>query len=87
MCLDRFLAVVYPIESMSLRTEAKCIQAIIFTWALTGVTCTPLLLSHGLVTQPGANGYNYCIFKNNMSIPLFPDSLGLKWNQLAFQVR
>ena len=32
MSLDRFLAVVYPIESMTLRTESNCRKAIIATW-------------------------------------------------------
>ena len=32
MSLDRFLAVVYPIESMTLRTEANCRKAIIASW-------------------------------------------------------
>lgn len=32
MSLDRFLAVVYPIESMTWRTEANCRVTILVTW-------------------------------------------------------
>jgi len=32
MSLDRFLAVVYPIESMTWRTEANCRKAVAATW-------------------------------------------------------
>lgn len=50
MSLDRFLAVVHPITSMSIRTEANTYLAITVTWLVIVVACTPLLLTHGKVS-------------------------------------
>ena len=87
MSVDRFLAVVYPIESMTWRTEAKCVQAIIFTWVLTGLCCVPLIASHGeSFPVPGNPNITYCIFSDNASVPLLPEAWDLRWNDTAFRV-
>ena len=87
MSVDRFLAVVYPIESMTWRTEAKCVQAILFTWVLTGLCCVPLIASHGeSFPVPGNPNVTYCIFSDNASVPLLPEAWDLRWNDTAFRV-
>ncbi len=49
MSLDRFLAVVYPIESMTWRTEANCRIIIVVTWVATFAVCFPIAFAHGQV--------------------------------------
>ncbi|KAL6254678.1 allatostatin-A receptor-like [Pogonomyrmex barbatus] len=47
MSLDRYLAVVHPIASMSWRTENHAIQAICVTWVVILALSTPALVIHG----------------------------------------
>jgi allatostatin receptor len=47
MSLDRFLAVVHPIRSMSVRTERHAIKAIVITWVVNLTTSVPVYYSHG----------------------------------------
>lgn len=47
MSLDRFLAVVHPIRSMSVRTERHAIIAIGITWVVIVTTSVPVYYSHG----------------------------------------
>lgn len=49
MSLDRFLAVVHPIASMSVRTVQNAVIAIAIMWALIVLACIPALLSHGQI--------------------------------------
>jgi len=69
MSLDRFLAVVYPVESMTWRTEANCRNAITATWVMTIGFCIPLIFSHGEVVPPNTSD-SYCIFLDNEVNPL-----------------
>lgn len=48
MSLDRFLAVVYPIASRSLRTERNTIWAISVLWMLILTTAIPVIFTHGV---------------------------------------
>ncbi|XP_032669450.1 allatostatin-A receptor-like isoform X3 [Odontomachus brunneus] len=50
MSLDRYLAVVHPIASMSWRTENHAILAICVTWAVILAISTPALVIHGEVS-------------------------------------
>ena len=43
LSLDRYLAVVYPVKSISLRTTCNTTVAILVTWVFTLVTCIPSL--------------------------------------------
>ncbi|XP_076233906.1 allatostatin A receptor 1 [Calliopsis andreniformis] len=47
MSLDRYLAVVHPISSMSWRTENHAILAICIAWAMIFTISTPALVVHG----------------------------------------
>ncbi|XP_076390792.1 allatostatin A receptor 1 isoform X2 [Megachile rotundata] len=47
MSLDRYLAVVHPISSMSWRTENHAILAICIAWAVIFTISTPALVIHG----------------------------------------
>jgi len=46
----RFLAVVYPLESISIRTKRNTIFAIGVTWLVTLTLSLPVGLAHGVVT-------------------------------------
>lgn len=75
MSLDRFLAVVHPITSISLRTERNAYIAILFVWILILLSCIPALKAHGEVSYTFAyadysvciflvsEGYNYAVFQ------------------------
>ncbi|XP_038117817.1 allatostatin-A receptor isoform X2 [Culex quinquefasciatus] len=75
MSLDRFLAVVHPITSMSLRTERNAVIAIAVTWFTILTTAIPVALSHGVLFYPN-KGINYtaCLF------------LQTEYNLIAFHV-
>jgi len=76
MSLDRFLAVVHPITSMSIRTEANTYLAITVTWLVILIACTPLLLTHGKMNYfVGLEEYSVCVF-------LFKEG----WSHHAFQI-
>lgn len=53
MSLDRFLAVVYPIASRSLRTERNTLWAISVLWVLILTTAVPVIFSHGVEVSGG----------------------------------
>ena len=87
MSLDRFLAVVFPIESMTWRTEPKCTLAIAFTWITTGVFCIPIIFSHRVITRVHeGKTYLYCNFDDNATIAFLPESWDMRWNELAYRV-
>ncbi|KAI1301232.1 Allatostatin-A receptor [Halotydeus destructor] len=46
MSIDRFLAVVHPIASISIRTEQNASRAILVTWLTILVVCIPAILTH-----------------------------------------
>ena len=84
MSLDRFLAVVYALESMTWRTEENCKFAIAVTWIICAFFCIPLIFSHGEVVP--AEGLSYCGFMNNQTIPFLPEDWDMRWNSSAFTV-
>ncbi|KFB38430.1 AGAP003658-PB-like protein [Anopheles sinensis] len=66
MSLDRFLAVVHPITSMSIRTERNASIAISFTWFVILTTAIPVAISHGVLAYPRQGGeYTACLFLHN----------------------
>ncbi|XP_075724271.1 allatostatin-A receptor-like [Rhipicephalus microplus] len=73
MSLDRFLAVVHPITSMSIRTERNANLAILFTWVIILAACVPALFAHGVVLIE--ENYSACTFRTDMG-----------YNIAAFQI-
>ncbi|XP_054724244.1 allatostatin-A receptor-like [Uloborus diversus] len=66
MSLDRFLAVVHPIASMSVRTVKNALVAISVMWAVIVVACVPALQSHGQVSYTIENTeFSVCVFLSN----------------------
>ncbi|XP_046408877.1 allatostatin-A receptor-like [Ischnura elegans] len=51
MSLDRFLAVVHPVASMSVRTQRNAMAAIGVTWVVILAASFPVILFHGEVTH------------------------------------
>lgn len=51
MSLDRFLAVVYPISSRSLRNERNALKAITILWILILSSAIPVIFAHGVVVS------------------------------------
>lgn len=51
MSLDRFLAVVYPISSRSLRNERNTLKAITILWLIILSITTPVILLHDVVVS------------------------------------
>ena len=83
MSLDRYLAVVYPIESITLRTEANCKIAISATWIICAVAGSPLIFAHGVdVSEVGST---VCLFLDNQTLPFLVD-WDIRWTQDAFFV-
>ncbi|RWS08322.1 allatostatin-A receptor-like protein [Dinothrombium tinctorium] len=66
MSLDRFLAVVHPIASMSIRTEKNAYWAIGTTWITVLVLCIPTLITYNIFIDERENGqlYFYCTFNS-----------------------
>ncbi|GFY13897.1 allatostatin-A receptor [Trichonephila clavipes] len=63
MSLDRFLAVVHPITSMSIRTVQNAFIAIGIMWAVIVLACIPALQSHGQIYYTYQNiEYSVCMF-------------------------
>ncbi|KAF8782276.1 allatostatin-A receptor-like [Argiope bruennichi] len=63
MSLDRFLAVVHPITSMSIRTVQNACIAIGVMWAVIVLACIPALQSHGQIYYTYQNiEYSVCMF-------------------------
>jgi len=51
MSVARFLAIVYPIKSKSLRKESSAVKAVIVLWALVLLVCIPAFMAHGLYVE------------------------------------
>ena len=43
LSLDRYLAVVYPVRSIGLRTVCNATVAIVVVWTVVGAACVPIL--------------------------------------------
>ncbi|CAG0897682.1 unnamed protein product [Darwinula stevensoni] len=75
MSFDRYLAVVHPITSMSIRTERNTYFAIVVLWALILVMCVPVLFAHGIIVyEHKYDSRAKCLFKE------------LEWDLPAFQI-
>ncbi|KAJ9584656.1 hypothetical protein L9F63_020996 [Diploptera punctata] len=82
MSLDRFLAVVHPITSMSVRTERNAIAAIVVTWVVILLASVPVYLSHGEITYVYSSAeHTACVFLEADPINR-PDG----YNKLVFQI-
>uniref|UniRef100_A0A1A9WV99 G-protein coupled receptors family 1 profile domain-containing protein n=1 Tax=Glossina brevipalpis TaxID=37001 RepID=A0A1A9WV99_9MUSC len=77
MSFDRFLAVVHPVTSMSLRTERNASIAIIMAWMLIVTTAIPVALAHS-VRYYNYRGRHYtaCVFSTDNKM----------WSHLGFQL-
>lgn len=73
MSLDRFLAVVHPITSMSVRTERNAYLAIMLTWVIILLACIPALFAHGMIVLN--DSFSSCTFR-----------VDLGYNIAAFQI-
>lgn len=63
MSLDRFLAVVYPVTSISIRTEKNAYFVILSMWTIIFICCIPALQSHEEISYMFANSeYSVCVF-------------------------
>ncbi|XP_012536196.1 allatostatin-A receptor isoform X2 [Monomorium pharaonis] len=60
MSLDRYLAVVHPIASMTWRTENHAIQAICIAWVVILVLSTPALVIHGEAVEAPPQNLTAC---------------------------
>lgn len=76
MSLDRFMAVVHPIASMSIRTERNALLAIACTWVVILTTAIPVGICHG------EREYSY--FQRNHSSCVFLEELG--YSKVGFQM-
>lgn len=85
MSLDRFLAVVYAVESMTWRTEGNCKIAIAATWIICAIFCTPLIFSHG-ESENISLGISYCGFLHNQTVPYLPEGWDVRWNLKTFTI-
>ncbi|CAH8653982.1 unnamed protein product [Heterobilharzia americana] len=61
MSLDRFMAVVYPIQCINMRTQKNTTIAVIITWTVVLITNTPLFLGAILVRGPPEGGESSCV--------------------------
>ena len=61
--IERFLAIVYPVKSISWRTNVNVWIAIIATWVLVLIFCTPIPFSYSAMRKHG--NFSYCHFSNN----------------------
>ncbi|KAH8417441.1 hypothetical protein KR009_008571 [Drosophila setifemur] len=77
MSFDRFLAVVHPVTSMSLRTERNATLAIMCAWITIVTTAIPVALSHSVRNYQyhGAAG-TACVFSTEEEV----------WSLVGFQV-
>ncbi|XP_015522125.1 allatostatin-A receptor isoform X1 [Neodiprion pinetum] len=78
MSLDRYLAVVHPIASMSVRTEAHAFFAICIAWAVILTASIPVLIMHGEICFVFQDQYNStteqvtaCRFLPQFNWPMF----------------
>ncbi|GLH06463.1 Allatostatin-A receptor [Gryllus bimaculatus] len=82
MSLDRYLAVVHPITSMSIRTEPNALLAIIVTWVVILTASAPVYFCHGEVTYVfTSQEQTACVF-----LEYDPLTRPEGYNKLAFQV-
>lgn len=75
MSVDRYLAVVHPISSMSIRTEQNTMVAIAVMWLAILVFCIPVMMAHG--------NYMYVFMHKKKTQCMF---LQEKYNVKAFQI-
>ncbi|CAH8584680.1 unnamed protein product [Schistosoma turkestanicum] len=61
MSLDRFMAVVYPIQCMHIRTQRNTTIAVFITWTVVLVTNIPLFVGAILVRGPPEGGESSCV--------------------------
>ncbi|XP_055846182.1 allatostatin-A receptor-like isoform X2 [Episyrphus balteatus] len=77
MSFDRFLAVVHPVTSMSLRTERNAMLAICLAWILIVTTATPVALAHAVrIYKFKGHNYTACVFSTEEGV----------WSLVGFQV-
>lgn len=76
MSLDRFLAVVVPVASMSIRTERNTYMAIVVVWSVIVVSCFPVYMSHGRFE------YTYALEQHSACTFLPTEA----YNLMAFQI-
>ncbi|XP_041630983.1 allatostatin-A receptor [Drosophila kikkawai] len=77
MSFDRFLAVVHPVTSMSLRTERNATLAIMFAWITIVTTAIPVALSHSVRDyQYHGSAGTACVFSTDEEV----------WSLVGFQV-
>ena len=75
MSIDRYLAVVHPITSMSLRTENNTSLAIILMWVSVSLGCIPLFLAHDEFLHHYHHGPSFvCRFNRDI------------WNKFIYQM-
>ncbi|CAD7087545.1 unnamed protein product [Hermetia illucens] len=77
MSFDRFLAVVHPVTSMSLRTERNAMLAILCAWVLILTSAIPVALSHSvrIYSLKGLH-HTACVFSSHQGV----------WSLVGFQV-
>lgn len=78
MSFDRFLAVVMPIASMSIRTESNTYLAILVMWLVILASCSPALMAHGIHT------YQYALQEQSACIFLQDEGYNIAAFQLSF---
>nr|QRN45461.1 allatostatin-A receptor [Carausius morosus] len=72
MSLDRFLAVVHPIASISVRTERNAVTAIGVTWVVILLSSVPVYLSHGVTNYIYLSSeHTACVFLDDYNKPVF----------------
>uniref|UniRef100_A0A6G1SF41 Allatostatin-A receptor n=1 Tax=Aceria tosichella TaxID=561515 RepID=A0A6G1SF41_9ACAR len=70
MSFDRFLAIVYPIESLSYRTSDNIMGAIIFKWVVILIGALPTIQMHDLVVSSISHDQYNCRFLRQDYDPL-----------------
>lgn len=68
MSLDRYLAVVHPIGSMSIRTAKNAYIAIILIWLFITIACLPAIQLHTIVKYHNIEKTTSCTFNSTISI-------------------
>ncbi|KAH8258518.1 hypothetical protein KR038_010130 [Drosophila bunnanda] len=77
MSFDRFLAVVHPVTSMSLRTERNATLAIMCAWITIVTTAIPVALSHSVrIYQYHGSAGTACVFSTEEEV----------WSLVGFQI-
>ena len=56
LSLDRYLAVVYPVRSIGLRTVCNATVAIVVVWTVVGAACVPILFVFFVKVERSAIG-------------------------------